>query len=166
MSIAWINFAAGCVVDILKSFGFITTIKQALLNLSVLAWGNCLGDMSADVAMAKKGFGEMAITALIAGPIFNILAGSGLSSLKQLILLQSYDKKTREAYPITFSIDDKGSIVSVILIFSTLLVLTINLLNGLLNNYTLKFRFTILTMIIYVVSLIVMFVYEILYDDE
>lgn len=26
MAVAWINFAAGCVVDLLKVFGFITTI--------------------------------------------------------------------------------------------------------------------------------------------
>jgi len=49
--------------------------------MTVLAWGNCLGDMSADVAMTKKGFGEMAITATMAGPIFNILIGGFLSNL-------------------------------------------------------------------------------------
>jgi Ca2+/Na+ antiporter len=31
--------------------------------------------MSADTAMTRKGFGEMAITATMAGPIFNILIG-------------------------------------------------------------------------------------------
>ena len=74
-SIAWINFSSGCVVDLVKIFGFITRLPQALLSLTVLSWGNCLGDMSADVAMTKKGFGEMAVTATIAGPIFNILVG-------------------------------------------------------------------------------------------
>jgi Ca2+/Na+ antiporter len=34
----------------------------------------------ADVAMTKRGFGEMAITGCIAGPIFNILIGLGLST--------------------------------------------------------------------------------------
>jgi len=51
----------------------------------VLAWGNCLGDMSADVAMTKKGFGEMAITATIAGPVFNILVGCMLSNYSSFI---------------------------------------------------------------------------------
>ena len=36
--------------------------------------------MSADVAMTKKGFGEMAITATVAGPVFNILVGMSLSN--------------------------------------------------------------------------------------
>jgi len=35
--------------------------------------------MTADVAMTKRGFGEMAITGCIAGPIFNVLVGLGLS---------------------------------------------------------------------------------------
>ena len=59
--------------------GFITQLPKALFGLTVLAWGNCLGDMTADVAMTKKGFGEMALTGTIAGPIFNILIGQGVS---------------------------------------------------------------------------------------
>ena len=36
--------------------------------------------MSADVAMTKKGFGEMAITATLAGPVFNTLVGVSLAN--------------------------------------------------------------------------------------
>ena len=50
------------------------------MALTIVAWGNCLGDMTADVAMTKRGFGEMAITGCIAGPIFNVLMGLGLST--------------------------------------------------------------------------------------
>ena len=39
-----------------------------------------MGDMAADVSMTKKGFGEMAITATIAGPVFNTLIGMSLSN--------------------------------------------------------------------------------------
>jgi sodium/potassium/calcium exchanger 6 len=81
MSIAWINFTAGCIVNLLKAIGFMTGLPSSVLNLTVLGWGNSLGDMSADVAMTKKGFGEMAITATMAGPIFNIILGSALQSI-------------------------------------------------------------------------------------
>ena len=41
--------------------------------------------MTADVAMAKRGYGEMAITGTIAGPIFNILAGLGLGQTLSIL---------------------------------------------------------------------------------
>jgi Ca2+/Na+ antiporter len=41
--------------------------------------------MSADVAMTKKGFGEMAITATIAGPIFNVMFGGFLANFTFLV---------------------------------------------------------------------------------
>jgi len=59
----------------------VTTLPQPLLSLSILAWANSLGDLSADVAMTKKGFGEMAMTATVAGPVMNILVGQGFSML-------------------------------------------------------------------------------------
>ena len=74
-SIAWINLASDSITDLLKIFGFILSLPQALLSLTVLAWGICLSDMSVDVAMTRKGFGEMAMTATVAGPIFNVLIG-------------------------------------------------------------------------------------------
>jgi len=66
-------------MDLLTLFGFITELPAALLALTIIAWGNCLGDMTADVAMTRRGFGEMAITGTVAGPIFNILMGLGLA---------------------------------------------------------------------------------------
>ena len=65
------------------------SIPKSLLGLTLLAVGNCLGDMNADVAMTKKGFGEMAITGCMAGPIFNILIGLGASLMKGLIDTES-----------------------------------------------------------------------------
>jgi Ca2+/Na+ antiporter len=35
--------------------------------------------MSSDVAMVKRGYGEMAITATVAGPLFNTLIGLGMA---------------------------------------------------------------------------------------
>lgn len=72
---AVINFSANTIVDLLQLLGFVTGLPQPLLSLSILAWANSLGDLSADVAMTKKGFGEMAMTATVAGPVMNILVG-------------------------------------------------------------------------------------------
>ena len=70
--------------------------------MTVLAWGNCLGDMSADVAMTKKGFGEMAITATVAGPVFNVMIGGFLANFGFLV---------KEGKEIHFSaFDDLGAV--------------------------------------------------------
>jgi len=41
--------------------------------------------MSLNCALAKSGYGEMAIAGSIAGPLFNLMIGFGISSLKILI---------------------------------------------------------------------------------
>jgi len=51
----------------------------------LLSWGNSWEDTSANAAMTRKGFGEMAITACMASPIFNTLFGLGLPVLIKLI---------------------------------------------------------------------------------
>merc|ERR1712228_876560 len=53
-------------------------IPKSVLGITILAWGNSIADLSANVAMARKGLANMAITACFAGPIFNILIGLGL----------------------------------------------------------------------------------------
>ena len=70
MSIMWIKFASDTIIALLELFGFVSQLPTSLFGLTILAWGNCLGDFTADVAMTKKGFGEMAITGTMAGPIF------------------------------------------------------------------------------------------------
>ena len=44
-----------------------------VLGMTVLAWGNSIGDFSTNMAMAKKGLANMALTACYAGPVFNLL---------------------------------------------------------------------------------------------
>ena len=85
MAVVWIQFTSNEIMDLLQLFGFVSHLPESLLALTIIAWGNCLGDMTADVAMAKRGFGEMAITGTIAGPIFNILAGLGLGQTATIL---------------------------------------------------------------------------------
>ena len=57
--------------------------------------------MSADVAMTRRGYGEMAITGCIAGPIFNVNIGLGLSmTLSILKADKPFDTQ------VIFSLDD------------------------------------------------------------
>lgn len=79
MSVWWIKAASGTVIDCITIFGELTGIPEQALLITFLSFGNCLGDMGANVAMTKKGFGEMALTASIAGPIFLLNFAIGLS---------------------------------------------------------------------------------------
>ncbi|KAL3137711.1 hypothetical protein ABBQ38_004978 [Trebouxia sp. C0009 RCD-2024] len=77
----WIDTIASEVVALLEYFGVLSGVDSSILGVTVLAWGNSIGDMATNTAMARKGLGNMAITACYAGPVFNILVGLGLGFL-------------------------------------------------------------------------------------
>ncbi|XP_044946897.1 cation/calcium exchanger 1-like [Hordeum vulgare subsp. vulgare] len=82
MSILWSYLLARELVALLVSTGVIIGVPASVLGVTVLAWGNSLGDMVADVAMATQGGAAGAQTAVAgcyAGPAFNTVVGLGLS---------------------------------------------------------------------------------------
>lgn len=117
MSIVWIYMLANIIVDILVLCGMLTGINTAILGLTVLSWGNSVGDAFASMSISKKGFGEMAITGCVAGPVFNLMLGLGLITVKcNLILPDGIEfSKTDSTGMLTLSI-----ILASILILSTL----------------------------------------------
>eukprot|EP00951_Prasinocladus_malaysianus_P009513 scaffold69426_cov55-Prasinocladus_malaysianus.AAC.2 len=50
----WIAFVAGELVAMLQFFGYLSGVNSAVLGLTVLAWGNSVGDLSTNMAMAKR----------------------------------------------------------------------------------------------------------------
>ena len=85
VSIAWISTIANEVVGALKAFGVILGISDAILGLTIFAVGNSLGDLVADVTVARLGYPVMALSACFGGPMLNILLGIGLSGLYMTI---------------------------------------------------------------------------------
>eukprot|EP01052_Picozoa_sp_SAG31_P022579 SAG31_NODE_1801_length_7238_cov_4.423449_4_plen_245_part_00 len=75
----WINIIADELVSILTTIGVIYKLPPDLLGLTVLAMGNSLGDMAANLAVARGGYPNMAVTACYAGPFFNMCIGVGVS---------------------------------------------------------------------------------------
>jgi Ca2+/Na+ antiporter len=51
----WIDTIANNLVSVLGFFGWLLGIPQPVLGLTVLAWGNSIGDYSTNMAMARKG---------------------------------------------------------------------------------------------------------------
>ncbi|KAI9674485.1 MAG: hypothetical protein M1817_001823 [Caeruleum heppii] len=85
VSICWISTIANEVVGVLKAIGVILGISDAILGLTIFAVGNSLGDLVADITVARLGFPVMALSACFGGPMLNILLGVGLSGLYMTI---------------------------------------------------------------------------------
>lgn len=74
----WLDSIADKLVELLDLFGVLLGIPSTVLGLTVLAFGNSIQDLVANVTLSKKGLSTMATTACFAGPIFNLCIGLGV----------------------------------------------------------------------------------------
>ncbi|RYP76195.1 hypothetical protein DL771_002019 [Monosporascus sp. 5C6A] len=129
ISIAWISSVAGEVVGVLKAFGVIFDISEAILGLTVFAVGNSVGDLVADVTFARLGYPVMALSACFGGPLLNILLGIGLGGAWQTTQAAKKRKAKHPDRPFQYKpyhIHVNGTlIVSTIALLATLLALLI-----------------------------------------
>uniref|UniRef100_A0A8C9M3U8 Solute carrier family 8 member B1 n=1 Tax=Panthera tigris altaica TaxID=74533 RepID=A0A8C9M3U8_PANTA len=79
-SALWINAAATEVVNILRSLGVVFRLSNTVLGLTLLAWGNSIGDAFSDFTLARQGYPRMAFAACFGGIILSILHGAALPS--------------------------------------------------------------------------------------
>ncbi|EME39427.1 hypothetical protein DOTSEDRAFT_75193 [Dothistroma septosporum NZE10] len=96
VAIAWISAVASQVVGALKALAVILNMSHAIMGLTIFAVGNSLGDLVADVTVAKLGYPVMALSACFGGPMLNILLGIGLSG--SYILLRNAEHR-HEKHP-------------------------------------------------------------------
>lgn len=119
MSVFWISTTAGELLNCLAALGRLLQLPPALLGLTVLAWGNSVGDLVADVAVAKAGQPAMAMAGCFAGPMFNMLFGLGTALVMQTA------KVFPEAYELRFHMSIVVAFVFLIMsLMGSLLVVT------------------------------------------
>jgi Ca2+/Na+ antiporter len=110
--------------------------------------------------MTKKGFGEMAITGCMAGPVFNVLMGLGLSTLGSLL--------NGEDSSILFSFRDKhgglnrSAVLASMLIVAEIGALTIIALNACRNEYHIARPIALVNVIVYGCVIAALVVYTLL----
>lgn len=62
-----------------QTIGHIFGLSDAILGLTIFAMGNSLGDLVANITVARMGYPLMALSACFGGPMLNILLGIGAS---------------------------------------------------------------------------------------
>lgn len=72
---SWIAAIADELVAMLQFFGYLSGVDSAVLGLTVLAWGNSVGDLSTNVSMAKRLSGTLlaAIRLSTTMPILSVI---------------------------------------------------------------------------------------------
>ena len=85
MSIIWIWFIANILIDLLTTIANLMNIPDIFLGMTILTYGNSTPDLILNLSFVKLGYGQMALSGSIAGPLFNILIGLGIPLLKMNI---------------------------------------------------------------------------------
>jgi len=78
-SIFVLSIIAGELTSLVESVGVVKGISRLWLGTTVISWGNSLGDLVTAIALVRHGHALTAITAVFAGPLFNLLVGGGLA---------------------------------------------------------------------------------------
>lgn len=78
-SIAWMNVIAGESVNAALSVATVSRLSSSIIGLTMVAWGNSVGDLVADVAVAKSGAVFTAICSTVGSPMLSAVLGICLS---------------------------------------------------------------------------------------
>lgn len=114
VSIIWIMAISFCMVEATRLAGCFIGIPSAVMGLTFLAAGTSVPDALASVAVARNGFGNMAVSNAIGSNVFDILLGLGLPwFIADLVSI----KTTVTVKPITLIV------VPIVILFAIILVL-------------------------------------------
>ncbi|KAK3694974.1 Sodium/calcium exchanger protein-domain-containing protein [Podospora appendiculata] len=129
ISVAWISTIAGEVVGVLKAFGIILKISEAILGLTIFAIGNSLGDLVANYTIARVGYPVMALAACFGGPMLNILLGVGIGGAWMTVRSATKSHKKHPDRPLRYKpyrIQVGGTLmISAVTVLLTLIILLI-----------------------------------------
>jgi sodium/potassium/calcium exchanger 6 len=128
VAIGWISTIANEVVGVLKAFGVILGMSDAILGLTIFAVGNSCGDLVADITVAKLGYPVMALSACFGGPMLNILLGIGIGGLYMTVNKASQKHAKHPHRPIKYKPYEIEVSTTLVISGVTLLVTLIGLL--------------------------------------
>ena len=139
MSLTWIWFAAGILINLLQAIGLLLNIPDTFLGMTVLTYGNSIADLALNVSLVKNGYGEMAIAGTIAGPLFNLLVGLGSSLLKMNYLYGT----------LSVNFYNKENVISVVGVFVLIVNLILVFVQCCYSQYTLGYSISYVGFAVY-----------------
>ena len=122
-------------------------INEYFLGMTILTYGNSISDLMLNLSLVSLGYGEMALSGSISGPLFNLLIGLGIPLIKFNIKIGN----------INIEIFNKNNIIGIIclsLLIGNLITLGIE---AKLNNYHLNNKFAIMRYIFYFLFFAIIF---------
>ncbi|CAD8144515.1 unnamed protein product [Paramecium octaurelia] len=148
VSLVWIYCLSGILIDTLTFFGMLTNLSNSYLGMTIIAMGNALPDGIVTMTLAKQGYAIMGITGAYFGQIFGLLVGLGISLVKTNL---------KTGASVEFDLFNKDliqqNLIMIIIIFSTLFVLIITFLYGIVKKYHFARDLSVLLILIYVLVL-------------
>ena len=114
-------------------------INKSFLGMTILTYGNSISDLMLNLSLVNLGYGEMALSGSIAGPLFNLLIGLGIPLIKLNI-------KNGEINIDIFNTTTKIGIICLIFLIGNLLTLGIQ---AKIHKYHLNIKFALIRYIFY-----------------
>lgn len=59
------------IVSVMFVLGVTTNRSSSFLGCTLLAWGNSVSDLMANISLARQGYEEMGFSACLGGPLFS-----------------------------------------------------------------------------------------------
>ncbi len=143
MSICCIYATSKELICCLCFVGNVLGIPDDIMGLTVLAWGNSIGDLVADVAIAKSGGLDTAAVAIFSGPIQNVLLSLGMAFANATLRTSDWQVSVDHMYGYTLLA------LALLLLVLALCLVAIPFVLG----YRLPRRFGVLLIAIYIVYL-------------
>lgn len=97
------------VVSVMKAVGIISDLTDSMIGLSILAWGNSIGDLFSNMALARQGYHQMAFSACFGGPLFSKRANL-LNQISSFILCRLAARRWVDGYHESFKFIEQRSL--------------------------------------------------------
>ncbi|KAJ2809034.1 hypothetical protein H4R20_000457 [Coemansia guatemalensis] len=78
--LAWVSLIADEIVSITQALGLMLGLSEEILGLTIVGFGNSLGDLVTNLTLARMGYPMMALSACFGGPMLCLLLGIGIAA--------------------------------------------------------------------------------------